>query len=78
MVEAWKQVSENKGSPGVDGRSISETLDYLREQWPTIREELLNGSYIPQPVKRVEIPKPTGGSRKLGIPTVCSYCTSFS
>ena len=59
-----------QGSPGVDGRTIDETRDYLREHWPTIREQLLNGTYRPQPVRRVEIAKPDGGVRKLGIPTV--------
>ena len=70
LEEAWHQVRSNKGSPGVDGRTIDETRDYLREHWPTIREQLLNGTYRPQPVRRVEIAKPDGGVRKLGIPTV--------
>jgi len=67
---AWKRVRGNKGSPGVDGLTIDETLDYLREHWPTIREQLLEGTYSPQPVRRVEIPKPDGGVRKLGVPCV--------
>ena len=67
---AWKRVRGNKGSPGVDGLTIDETLDYLREHWPTIREQLLEGTYSPQPVRRVEIPKPGGGVRKLGVPCV--------
>ena len=67
---AWQQVRSNQGSPGVDGRTIDATRDYLREHWPTIREQLLNGTYRPQPVRRVEIAKPDGGVRKLGIPTV--------
>src|SRR3954452_24985926 len=70
LEEAWHQVRSNRGSPGVDGRTIDETQDYLREHWPTIREQLLNGTYRPQPVRRVEIAKPDGGVRKLGIPTV--------
>ena len=70
LVKAWKQVQGNKGSPGVDGKSIGETLDDLREHWPVIREQLLRGTYKPQPVRRVEIPKPGGGVRKLGIPAV--------
>src|SRR3954466_746844 len=69
-VEAWHRVRSNQGSPGVDGRSIDETRDHLREHWPIIREQLLNGTYKPQPVRRVEIAKPDGGVRKLGIPTV--------
>jgi RNA-directed DNA polymerase len=67
---AWKRVRENKGSAGVDGMTIDETANYLREHWPTIREQLLNGTYQPRPVKRVEIPKPDGGVRKLGVPCV--------
>ncbi len=67
---AWKRVRGNKGSPGVDGLTIDETMDYLREHWPTIREQLLDGTYAPQPVKRVEIPKPDGGVRKRGVPCV--------
>src|SRR5271165_2602034 len=67
---AWKRVRRNKGSPGVDGMTIDAAKDYLREQWPIIREQLLGGTYQPQPVRRVEIAKPDGGVRKLGIPTV--------
>jgi RNA-directed DNA polymerase len=67
---AWHRVRSNQGSSGVDGRTIDETRDYLREHWPTIREQLLNGTYKPQPVRRVELAKPDGGVRKLGIPTV--------
>ena len=67
--QAWHQVRSNQGSPGVDGRTIDETRDHLREHWPTIREQLLNGTYQPQPVRRVELAKPDGGVRKLRIPT---------
>lgn len=67
---AWKRVRENKGSPGVDGLTIDDTVDYLRAHWPAIRDQLLDGTYQPQPVKRVEIPKPDGGVRKLGVPCV--------
>ena len=70
LVQAWKRVQSNKGSPGVDGRTIDESWDDLHEHWPAIREQLLRGIYRPQPVRRVEIPKPGGGVRKLGIPTV--------
>ncbi|ASJ76624.1 hypothetical protein [Granulosicoccus antarcticus] len=70
MVEAWKRVKANKGSAGVDGLSITQTIEYLHTQWPVIRDELLRGSYRPSAVRRVEIPKPGGGSRELGIPTV--------
>src|SRR5919106_2567392 len=67
---AWKRVRENKGSAGVDGMTIEQAVFYLREHWAEIREQLLSGTYKPQPVKRVEIPKPDGGIRKLGVPCV--------
>ena len=70
LKEALKRVKANKGSPGVDGMTVGELPGYLKEHWPGIREQLLTGAYRPQPVKRVEIPKPDGGVRKLGIPTV--------
>src|SRR5215469_16912312 len=70
LVRAWKRVCQNKGSPGVDGMTIEGARDYLREHWPSIRSQLLEGTYQPQPVKRVEIPKPDGGIRKLGVPCV--------
>src|SRR5437762_7236983 len=70
LVRAWKRVRQNKGSPGVDGMTIDDTKDYLREHWPSIRSQLLKGTYQPRPVKRVEIPKPDGGVRKLGVPCV--------
>jgi RNA-directed DNA polymerase len=70
LKTAWKQVRRNKGGPGVDGMTIDAAGDYLREHWPSIRSQLLEGSYQPQPVKRVEIPKPAGGVRKLGVPCV--------
>ena len=70
LERAWKRVRANKGSPGVDGRTITETHVDLRDHWPTIREQLLAGTDTPQPVKRVNIPKPGGGVRKLGIPCV--------
>ena len=69
-LRALKRVKANRGSPGADGMKVSELPGYLKQHWPTIREQLLCGSYQPQPVKRVEIPKPDGGVRKLGIPTV--------
>ncbi len=70
LERAWKQVRKNKGGPGVDGMTIDAAKGYLREHWPSIRSQLLEGSYQPQPVKRVEIPKPDGGVRKLGVPCV--------
>jgi RNA-directed DNA polymerase len=68
--QALQRVQANKGKPGIDGMTVEELPGYLEEHWPTIREQLLGGDYRPQPVKRVEIPKPDGGVRKLGIPTV--------
>jgi RNA-directed DNA polymerase len=70
LKEALRQVKANKGSSGVDGMTVVALPDYLRQHWPAIREQLLNGTYEPKPVRRVEIPKPDGGVRKLGIPTV--------
>jgi len=71
LKEALRQVKANKGSSGVDGMTVVALSDYLKRHWPAIREQLLNGTYKPQPVRRVEIPKPDGGGvRKLGIPCV--------
>ena len=69
-LRALQRVKSNKGSPGIDGMKVSELPDYLKQHWLAIREQLLSGTYKPQPVRRVEIPKPQGGVRKLGIPTV--------
>jgi RNA-directed DNA polymerase len=68
--QALKRVKANKGSAGVDGMTVQQLPEYLKQHWPAIREQLLSGTYKPQPVRRVEIPKPDGGIRKLGIPTV--------
>src|SRR6202790_416528 len=68
--QALARVKANKGSPGVDGMTVHKLAGHLRQHWPEIREQLLSGTYKPQPVNRVEIPKPDGGVRKLGIPTV--------
>lgn len=67
---ALARVKANKGSAGMDRMTVQELPELLKQHWPGIREQLLNGTYEPQPVKRVEIPKPDGGIRKLGIPTV--------
>jgi len=69
-AQALKRVRKNKGSPGADGMAVEELPEYLRAHWPAIREQLLEGSYQPAPVRRVEIPKSGGGVRQLGIPTV--------
>src|SRR5579871_1021042 len=68
--QALKRVKANKGSAGVDGMTGQQVPEFLKQHWPAIREQLLSGTYKPQPVRRVEIPKPDGGVRKLGIPTV--------
>src|SRR5271167_2094765 len=68
--QALARVKANKGSAGGDGMTVCELPEFLKQHWPDIREQLLSGTYKPQPVKRVEIPKPDGGVRKLGIPTV--------
>ena len=70
LRRALKRVQRNRGSPGVDGMTTTALPDYLRQHWPAIKEQLLCSTYRPQPVKRVEIPKPGGGIRKLGVPTV--------
>src|SRR5947207_14119636 len=68
--QALKRVKANRGSAGVDGMTVQQIKDYLKQHWPAIREQLLSGTYEPKPVRRVEIAKPDGGVRKLGIPTV--------
>jgi RNA-directed DNA polymerase len=70
LKKALAQVKRNKGAPGIDGMSVDELASHLKEHWPAIRAQLLEGTYKPQPVKRVEIPKASGGTRPLGIPTV--------
>src|SRR5664280_1281868 len=70
LKAALRRVKANKGSPGVDGMTVIGIKDYLKQHWPAIREQLLNGTYEPKPVRRVEIAKQDGGMRKLGIPTV--------
>ncbi len=70
LKKALAQVKRNKGAAGVDGMSVDDLSAYLKEHWPTIRAQLLDGTYKPQPVRRVEIPKASGGVRLLGIPTV--------
>jgi len=70
MRAAVKRVERNKGAAGIDGLETEELRSYLRENWLTIKEELLKGTYKPNAIRRVEIPKPDGGRRKLGIPTV--------
>ena len=70
VAQAWRRVKANKGNAGVDGLSIAATSAHLKTHWPQIRGQLLDGTYRPQPVRRVQIPKPDGSTRDLGIPTV--------
>ena len=70
LIRAWERVCGNKGAPGVDGMKIEQLMDYLKSHWPNIKQDLQNGAFQPQPVRRKEIPKPDGGVRLLGIPTV--------
>jgi RNA-directed DNA polymerase len=68
--QALRRVKANKGSPGIEEMTVEQLPGHLRKHWPAIREQLRSGTYTPQPVRRVEIPKPDGGLCKLGIPTV--------
>src|ERR671939_1476533 len=70
LRKALRQVQRNKGAPGVDGMTVDGLAAFLKDHWPEIRDRLLDGTYRPQPVRRVEIAKASGGSRPLGIPTV--------
>lgn len=70
LIAALKRVERNKGSAGVDGMPVEEMRGFLIAEWPKVRERLLNGTYEPSPIRRVEIPKDNGGTRQLGIPTV--------
>jgi RNA-directed DNA polymerase len=70
MIKALQQVKRNKGQGGIDGMSVAQLDDYLKTNWPAIKEQLFDGSYQPQPVLEIQIPKPNGGMRQLGIPTV--------
>lgn len=70
LRRAFRQVKRNKGSAGIDGMTVDDLTAFVNQHWPKIHEQLLEGNYRPKPVKQVEIPKPKGGVRKLGIPTV--------
>jgi len=70
LQRAWRAVKRNQGSAGVDGRTIGQTGEHLREHWSQIREKLMAGTYQPSPIRAVSIPKASGGTRTLGIPTV--------
>ena len=70
LLTALRNVKRNGGAPGIDGMTVKELPEYLKRRWPEIRRQLMSGTYEPLPVRRVEIPKPGGGIRQLGIPTV--------
>lgn len=70
MMEAYKAVKRNKGAPGIDGITVEEIDDYIEKEWPKIRDNILEGKYVPKPVRREELKKQDGGVRQLGIPTV--------
>jgi retron-type reverse transcriptase len=70
MLKALQAVEANHGAAGIDGMEVGQLRGYLRKQWAEIKEQILNGNYEPRPVRRVDIPKPGGGTRRLGIPTV--------
>ena len=82
LQRALKQVRQNKGAPGIDGMTVDALPEYLQHHWLNLRDQLIAGTYKPQPVRRVEIPKPDGTTRPLGIPTVLdrfrkpSHCAS--
>ncbi|HMH89079.1 MAG TPA: reverse transcriptase domain-containing protein [Steroidobacteraceae bacterium] len=67
---AYQRVVKNKGAPGVDGLSIPQFKDWLKMHWPSVKKALLEGRYLPRPVRGVDIPKPAGGVRTLGVPTL--------
>ena len=70
LKRAYQRVVSNKGAPGADGMTVAELADYVKQYWPTLKARLLAGEYHPQGVRAVEIPKPKGGTRQLGIPSV--------
>jgi hypothetical protein len=70
LKAAMEAVVRNKGAPGIDGITVKQLPSILSARWPEIKDQLLQGRYQPQPVRRVKIPKPAGGTRNLGIPTV--------
>ena len=78
MLAAHERVLQNGGAPGVDGQTVDDLWNLAVDQWEAIREKLLSGTYKPQPVRKVEIPKPGGGKRMLGIPTLAAYCTLYN
>src|SRR3990172_3609594 len=78
LKKALRRVKANKGSSGIDGMTVDQLPDYLRAHWPAHRDELLRGTYTPSPVRRVEIPKPDGGVRKLSTGSSSRRCCKCS
>ena len=78
LVKAYTRVVQNKGAPGTDGMTVGQLKGYLATQWPRVRETLLKGEYVPQLVRRVEIPKPGGGVRSLGTEPLAGKCDPSS
>ncbi len=74
LTTAFKRVQAHQGAPGIDGMTVEELPAYLRQAWPSIREQLLNATDEPAPVRAVSRPKPGGGTRRLGMPTVLDRC----
>ena len=70
LAQAYQRVVKNKGAPGVDDVTVPEFKDWLKMSWPSVKRALLEGRYLPRPVRRVDIPKPSGGTRTLGVPTL--------
>jgi RNA-directed DNA polymerase len=77
LQTALKRVKSNKGAAGIDGMEVKDLTGYLKAHWLEVRGALESGKYRPSPVRRVEIPKPDGGVRQLGIPIWYSHCTSY-
>ena len=75
LKRAWKQVRANGGAPGVDAMTLTEFPDFVHAKWASLRQSLTGGTYCPQPVRQRMIPKPSGGERALGIPTVLDRVT---
>ena len=78
LARALKRVEQNAGAPGPDGMTTAELRPWLHVHWPGIREKLHAGTYRPSPVRRVKIPKPSGGTRVLGVPTVLDRLGSLA
>lgn len=78
MRQALRRVRSNRGAPGVDGLTVTALLEHLKQHWPQIKQRLLEGAYVPQPVRAVDIAKPAGGVRTLGIPMMVSQSTPHS